>query len=213
MKSRTWMILASIAVIALAVTAFYVSSNSHDVGITIKTNGTAITAVDMTSFSIIPSSMRSEIWQTSGNDLNDDKSTVDSFKSDIKAIAKKYNCTASVKIESQFGVDQLPMPASVKGTSMVPTLQDGQSIILLKTTDLKVGEIVVARHPTYGLIVKRLAAINGSQVYLRSDNRQIEVIGTKTVVENGRSEVLTIEKTPLDTWLPKENVVGVVKVY
>ena len=105
------------------------------------------------------------------------------------------------------------MPASVKGTSMVPTLQDGQSIILLKTTDLKVGEIVVARHPTYGLIVKRLAAINGSQVYLKSDNRQIEVIGTQTVVENGRSEVLTIEKTPLDTWLPKENVVGVVKVY
>jgi signal peptidase I len=213
MKSRTWMLLASIAVIALVVTAFYVSSNSHDVGITIKTNGTAITAVDMTSFSIIPSSMRSEIWQTSENDLNDDKSTVDSFKSDIETIAKKYNCTASVKIESQFGVDQLPMPASVKGTSMVPTLQDGQSIILLKTTDLKVGEIVVARHPTYGLIVKRLAAINGSQVYLRSDNRQIEVIGTQTVVENGRSEVLTIEKTPLDTWLPKENVVGVVKVY
>ena len=65
MKSRTWMLLASIAVIALVVTAFYVSSNSHDVGITIKTNGTAITAVDMTSFSIIPSSMRSEIWQTS----------------------------------------------------------------------------------------------------------------------------------------------------
>ncbi|MCE7697799.1 MAG: S26 family signal peptidase, partial [Methanobacterium paludis] len=59
----------------------------------------------------------------------------------------------------------------------------------------------------------RLAAINGSQVYLRSDNRQIEVIGTRTVVENGHSEVLTIEKTPLDTWLPKENVIGVVKVY
>ena len=212
MKSRT-LIIASIAIIAVIATAFYINSNLNEVGITIKTNGTSITAVDTTSFSIIPSSMRSQLWQTSEDDLKDDTSTVDSFKSDIKTIAKKYNYTASVRIESQFGTDQLPMPANVKGTSMVPTLKDGQNIILLKTTDLKVGEIVVARHPTYGLIVKRLAAINGSQVYLRSDNRQIEIVGTQTVVQNGKTEVLTIEKTPLDTWLPRENVIGVVKVY
>ena len=212
MKSRT-LIIASIAIIAVIATAFYINSNLNEVGITIKTNGTSITAVDTTSFSIIPSSMRSQLWQTSEDDLKDDTSTVDSFKSDIKTIAKKYNYTASVRIESQFGTDQLPMPANVKGTSMVPTLKDGQNIILLKTTDLKVGEIVVARHPTYGLIVKRLAAINGSQVYLRSDNRQIEIVGTQTVVQNGKTEVLPIEKTPLDTWLPRENVIGVVKVY
>ncbi len=212
MKSRTW-IIAVIAIIAVVAAAFYVNANLNEVGITIKTNGTNITAVDTTSFSFISSSMKHDLWQTSDDDLKDDKSTADSFKSDIKAVAQKYNYTASVKIESQFGTDQLPMPANVKGTSMVPTLKDGQDIILLKTTDLKVGEIVVARHPTYGLIVKRLAAINGSQVYLRSDNRQIEIVGTQTVVQNGKTEVLTIEKTPLDTWLPRENVVGVVKIY
>ena len=46
------------------------------------------------------------------------------------------------------------MPATVKGTSMVPTLTDGQNIVVLKTTDFKVGDIVVAHHPDYNLDCK-----------------------------------------------------------
>jgi hypothetical protein len=61
--------------------------------------------------------------------------------------------------------------------------------------------------------VKRVAQIDGDQVYLKSDNRQTEIIGTETRMVNGMEEVVTIEKTPLDAWLPKKNVVGVVKVY
>ena len=105
------------------------------------------------------------------------------------------------------------MAAKVKGTSMVPTLKDGQSILVLKTNNLKVGDIVVAIHPTYGLIVKRLSIIEGNQVYLTSDNKNIEITNTQTTLPNGLVETVTVEKTPLNTWIQKTNVIGVVKVY
>jgi signal peptidase I len=157
--------------------------------------------------------MKEEIKNKAEEDVQSDNSTVASIKADLKAIAAKYNYNAEVKIVSQFGNDQLPMPASVNGTSMVPTLKDGQDIVVLKTTDLKVGDIVVATHPTYGLIVKRLTEINGTQVYLKSDNRKIEVTTTQMNIGNGIIETVTVEKIPLDTWLPIQNVIGVVKVY
>ncbi len=134
-------------------------------------------------------------------------------KADIKSIASNYNYNANVKIVSQFGTDQLPMPATVRGTSMIPTLQDGQEIIIVKTNNLKVGDIVVAVHPTYGLIVKRLSIINSTQVYLTSDNKNVEVVNTETTLPNGTIETVTVQKTPLNTWLPTANVIGVVKVY
>ena len=84
---------------------------------------------------------------------------------------------------------------------------------MLKTDQFQVNDLVVAVHPDYGLIVKRVAEIDGDQVYLKSDNRETEIVGTESRVVNGVEEVVTIEKTPLDAWLPKENVVGVVKVY
>jgi SOS-response transcriptional repressor LexA len=105
------------------------------------------------------------------------------------------------------------MPATVSGTSMVPTLKDGQSIIVLKTKDYKVDNIVVATHPTYGLIVKRLKKIEANRVYLMSDNRNVEYYTTEKNLGNGLVEIDTYKKTSLDTWVPRENVVGVVKIY
>lgn len=144
--------------------------------------------------------MKKEMEEQALIDLYDDTSTVDSLKNDMKEIAQKYNYNITVKIDSEFGTDQLPMPATVKGTSMVPTLQDGQELVVLKTRDFKVGDIVVARHPTHGLIVKRLARIEGNMVFLMSDNREVTV--TDNVITRG-----------LDTWLPIDDVVGVVKNY
>ena len=96
---------------------------------------------------------------------------------------------------------------------MVPTLQDGQEITVVKTNNLNVGDIVVAVHPTYGLIVKRLSIIDGTQVYLTSDNKNVEVVNTEKNLPNGTVETITVQKTPLNTWIPTENVIGVVKVY
>ncbi|HTX61249.1 MAG TPA: S24/S26 family peptidase [Methanobacterium sp.] len=202
MKLRNILFIALFILLVAVSTSFILSEQSHNLEIVVKTNGTDV-QIQPTSnlfFTYIPPSMKNEMEQQAINDVYDDKTTVDSLKSDMKNIAEKYNYTVTVKVESQFGTDQLPMPATVKGTSMLPTLHEGQDLIVLKTSDFKVGDIVVARHPQYGLIVKRVAQINGDQVYLMSDNRQVIVEGN--MISKG-----------LDTWLPISDVVGVVKQY
>jgi len=182
---------------------------SNNVGITLNTNGTNVSVKSSSFLSNPPSQMMADMEKKALNDVENPNSTVTSVKSDMQAIAKNYNYTVNVTITSQFGTDQLPMPAQVSGTSMVPTLQDGQSIIVLKTKDYKVGDIVVATHPTYGMIVKRLSKIEGNKVYLTSDNKNVEV----STVQLSNGAVETITKTPLNTWLPRDNIIGVVKVY
>lgn len=194
--------MALLVLVAVTSTAYIFSEHSNNVEITLKTNGTyvQVQASSLPFFSRIPETMRIEMEKKALNDVYNDTSTVDSLKNDMKEIARSYNYNITVKIDSQFGTDQLPMPATVEGTSMLPTLQDGQELVVLKTRSFKVGDIVVARHPTYGLIVKRLAQIKGDQVYLMSDNR--DVIVTGNVITKG-----------LDTWIPIDDVVGVVKNY
>lgn len=200
MKLRNIIIIVLFLLVAASSAAFIFSEQSHNLEITLKTNGTdvQIQTSSIPFFTSIPGSMKHEMEQKAINDIYEDSSTVDSIKGDMKDIAHNYNYNITVKIVSQYGTDQLPMPATVKGTSMQPTLHEGQELIVLKTKDLKVGEIVVARHPSYGLIVKRLTQIKGDEVYLMSDNR--EVIVKDNMITKG-----------LDTWLPTDDVVGVVE--
>ena len=131
----------------------------------------------------------------------------------MKTIAKKYNFTANVTLTSQFGTDQLPFLAVVSGTSMVPTLRDSQEVIALKTKNIAVGNIVISRHPTYGLIIKRVATIQNNKVYLKSDNRQIVNYIKETTLSDGVVKISNITITPLDTWRSINDIVGVVKTY
>lgn len=213
MKLRTGVIIGLLVLVAVAGSAFFLSANHNTTEIIIDTNGTEVSIQSPYSWLFpVPKAMTNEMKTKALVDVEDEDSSLGSIQTDMQNIASKYNYTVSVKVKSQFGENQLPMPATVRGTSMVPTLQDGQDIVVQKTSDFKVGDIVVARHPEYHLIVKRVSQINGSQVYLTSDNHNVEV-SSETRVVNGVSQVVTIQKTPLNTWLPKTNVIGVVKVY
>jgi len=212
LKTRSWLIIGIIIIGIIASSAFYITQGMSNVDITLKTDGTSVD-VQASSLFETPPQMTAEMERKAMEDIQDPHSSVESIKKDLSAIAKKYNYTADVTIKSQFGTDQLPMPATVSGTSMVPTLQDGQDIIVLKTKNIKVEDIVVAFHPDYGMIVKRLKKIEGNRVYLMSDNRQVEVYTTETPLPDGAVEIQTIKKTPLDTWLSKDKVIGVVKEY
>jgi len=213
MRLINWLILGFVVLI-LAATTIYSGLGTNNISVVVDTNGNS-TDVNYQSIlaGSLPQGMVKEIKNKAFEDVQSSNSTVDMVKADIKSIASNYNYNANVKIVSQFGTDQLPMPATVRGTSMVPTLQDGQEIIIVKTNNLKVGDIVVAVHPTYGLIVKRLSIINSTQVYLTSDNKNVEVVNTETTLPNSTIETVTVQKTPLNTWLPTANVIGVVKVY
>lgn len=210
MRLKTGLIISLLVLVALIGSTSYLIANQHNIGITIETNGTEV-SVYSTSWFHVPETMMEEMSVKALADVEDPNSSLDSIQANMQNIASKYNYTVEVKISSQFGEDQLPMPATVKGTSMVPTLNDGQSIMVLKTADFKVGDIVVAHHPDYKLIVKRVGKINGDQVYLESDNKKVEIIQSQVSFENGMKKVVTIQKTPLNTWVPRSNVIGVVK--
>ena len=210
MKLRSWLAIGIIIIGIIVATSFYTSHGTNNVGITIKTNGTGDTTQiyfnPSLSLNSPPSEMKNEIVETALEGVDSYNSTADSIKTDINNIAKKYGYAASVTIISQFGTDQLPMLFQVNGTSMVPTLQNGQNIMVLKTKDFQINDLVVAYYPPYNcLIVKRLTQINGDQVYLKADNTHV----TTVPLGNGMVEI----DTPLSTWDSRENVIGVVKVY
>ncbi|MDI9617476.1 S24 family peptidase [Methanothermobacter sp.] len=186
--------------------AFYYNEKAHSVDIKIKTDGVNITVeADTIFFQKTPPEMEQKIGEYIADVINDPDSTVETIKANVTEIARSYGYSkVDVTIESQFGVDQLPMPAVVSGDSMYPTLRDGQELIVLKTDDYKVGDIVIAKHPEYGLIVKRVGKIEPTRVYLMSDNKKVERIYTPTSV---------IVRTPLNTWVPRSAIVGVVKEY
>lgn len=235
MKSKTAIIIgAIILIIAAASASTFLPGQSHDtiqnssiqqqsapkveqneIGITVKTDGktVAVQATSVPADTKVPAKMIAEMKNKSYNDIQSDSSTSNSLKADMQKIAAKYNFTANVILTSQFGTNQLPFLAIVSGTSMVPTLKDGQEVIALKTKNIKVGDIVISRHPTYGLIVKRVATIENNKVYLKSDNRKIVNYIKETNLSNGIVEISNITKTPVDTWRSINDIVGVVKVY
>jgi len=212
LKSRTWIIIGLIILGVMATSAVYITQSMNSISVTIETNGSDVTVKTSSLFGT-PEQITAEMQQKALEQIIEPNSTVESIGNDMKVIAKKYNYTATVTIVSQFGTNQLPMPATVSGRSMVPTLQDGQEIIALKTTDYKVDDIVVAMHPDHGMIVKRLKKIEANRVYLMSDNRNVEYVTTEKDLGNGLVEIYTYKRVPLDAWLPHENIVGVVKIY
>ena len=108
---------------------------------------------------------------------------------------------AEINIDSSIGKNQVPVSVKVSGTSMLPTLQDGQILLLNKTHDIQVGDIVVANSSEYGGIIKRVGDINGDSIYLISDNKNIsyEVI-------NGR----LYEIKGITTWVDISDINGVI---
>ena len=127
------------------------------------------------------------------------------MKKGIKGIAEGYGISdADIHIESQFGEDALPMFCKVEGTSMIPTFQDGEYVMIEKTDNFSVGDCVVANVDDYGRVIKRVSKINGNKVYLTSDNKNIsyEVHGNYIYKIEG-----------LKAWTDRENIVGVVRIH
>ena len=149
--------------------------------------------------------MENEILNYSMKEMNSVNSNTSTFKHGISKITEKYGFTnTNIHINSQFGKDQLPLLVIVDGTSMVPTLQDGEEVIVHKTKNIKVGDIVVAKDSEYGLLIKRVGIISGNQVFLSADNKEII-----TLFENGTYyQIKSVEK-----WTNASNIVGVAKIF
>jgi hypothetical protein len=149
--------------------------------------------------------MNSEICDLALYVMNDSNSDINTLRDGINNICNKYGLNnAKIKIDSSIGENQIPVIVHVDGTSMLPTLQDGQTVLINKTHDVNVGDIVVANSDEYGGIIKRVDNINGNSIHLVSDNKNIsyELINGKIYQLKG-----------ISTWVDISDISGVAIEY
>jgi len=191
-------------VLSVVGTASY--SFSNDITINIELDGENVTVSSLAfPFGKDIRSMENEIADYSLKEMNNVNSDVSSLRNGIFKIAERYGYTnINIEIKSQFGKNKLPMVLVVEGWSMYPTVDDGEEIIIEKTNNFNVGDIVIARDLEYGLLIKRVGNISGDRVFLSSDNND-----TVTILENGT----TLNMVPVEKWTDASNIVGVVRIF
>jgi hypothetical protein len=76
--------------------------------------------------------------------MNDTTTDFSDYENGVKDICSKYGLDdAEINVDSSIGKNQIPVVVNVDGTSMLPTLQDGQKVLVNKSHDIDVGDIVV----------------------------------------------------------------------
>lgn len=149
--------------------------------------------------------MNSEICEYTVEAMNDTDSNITTLKEGINFICSEYGLkNPKISIDSSIGKNQIPVIVYVDGTSMFPTLQDGQKALLNKSKDIHVGDIVVADSDEYGGIIKRVGDIEGNKIYLVSDNKNVSYS-----YENG----ILYKVKGITTWVDISDINGVVISY
>lgn len=149
--------------------------------------------------------LSNEILSYLNKNLHNSSINVSTIKENIGEICYSYGLSdCTVNIDSFIGPDQIPLIFWAHGTSMLPTIHDGQYILVNKTHDIHVGDIVDVSSIEHGEICKRVAKIDGNNVYVVSDNKNItyEIIGDKIYESKG-----------LCTWVDISEIEGVVIEY
>jgi phage repressor protein C with HTH and peptisase S24 domain len=162
--------------------------------------------VETTTFSDIDKHrLNKEICNYTLDVMNNTNTSISSYRHGIEDICRQYGLeNVKINIESSIGPNQIPILVTVDGTSMLPTLQDGQTVLLNKTHDIHVGDIVVAESDEYGGIIKRVDQIKGNEVHLISDNK-----GISYEYING----VLYEVSGITTWVDISDINGVVIRY
>ena len=162
--------------------------------------------VETTTFSDIDKHrLNKEICNYTLDVMNNTNTSISSYRHGIEDICRQCGLeNVKINIESSIGPNQIPIIVTVDGTSMLPTLQDGQTVLLNKTHDIHVGDIVVAESDEYGGIIKRVDQIKGNEVHLISDNK-----GISYEYING----VLYEVSGITTWVDISDINGVVIRY
>ena len=196
-------IILALAILILIIFSgiLFLGENSVDIYI----DGENISVETVTFSDIDKHALNIEICDYTLNVMNDTTTDIESYKSHVKDICSKYGLEkVKIKVDSVIGPDQIPVIIQVDGTSMLPTLIDGQTAMFNKTHDVHVGDIVVADSPEYGGIIKRVDKINQDNIHLVSDNKQVSY----EYINGDLYEIKGIE-----TWVQTSNINGVVIRY
>lgn len=195
-------ILASIILILIVLLAFtFIGKESVDV----YNDGENVTVTTHTLSNINTENLNSEICDYTIDIMNDTYTNITTYENGLRDICSKYGLEdIEINVDSSIGKDQIPVIVTVDGTSMMPTLQDGQTVLINKSHDVNVGDIVVANSDEYGGIIKRVDEINGDNVHLVSDNKEISYEYINGVL---------YELKGISTWVDISDINGVVIRY
>lgn len=195
-------ILALIVIIIICFLAFnFLGNDSVDIYI----DGENISVTTYTLSGIDTQQLNRDICDYTINVMNDTTTDITTYKSKISAICSHYGMDdVEINVDSSIGKNQIPVIVTVDGTSMLPTLQDGQNVLINKSHDIKVGDMVVANSDEYGGIIKRVDDINADSIHLVSDNKNISYEYINGVL---------YEIKGISTWVDISDVGGVVIDY
>ena len=195
-------IMALIILILLVFGAFILfGGNTVDVYL----DGENVTVNTHTFSNADTKSMNAEICDVASEAMNDTSSNAATLKEDIKDICSHYGMDdVEITVDSTLGENQIPILVYVDGTSMLPTLQDGQTVLVNKTHNVNVGDIVVAESDEYGGIIKRVDEIDGNSIHLSSDNKEVSYENINGVI---------YEIKGINTWVDISDINGVVIAY
>lgn len=164
-------ILALIILFLIAFFAFnFLGEDSVDIyidgeNVSVTTHSLSGTDID---------SLNKEICDYTLEVMDDTNSNISTYKNGIKKICSNYGLDdVEINVDSSIGKNQIPIIVNVDGTSMLPTLKDGQTVLINKSHEVNVGDIVVAESDEYGGIIKRVDEVNGNSIHLVSDNKDI----------------------------------------
>ena len=197
MAKRIILILIILIVIAVFFIYFNVN-NSVNVYLDGENISVKTTAIENGNIDEI----NNEIINLTSDIMNNTSSNITTLKEGIYQICYNNGIeNPKITIDSSIGKNQIPVIVKVEGKSMLPTLKSGQKVLINKTHDLHVGDIVTANSKNYGPIIKRVEQIDGSQVHLVSDNKNI----TYEYINN---ELYKVEG--VRTWVDISDINGVV---
>ncbi len=195
-------ILALIILVLIAFLAFnYLGTDTVD----IYNDGENVSVTTHSISGVDTESLNKELCDYTINIMNDTTTDFSDYENGVKDICSKYGLDdAEINVDSSIGKNQIPVVVNVDGTSMLPTLQDGQKVLVNKSHDIDVGDIVVAESDEYGGIIKRVDAIEGDSIHLVSDNKDVSYEYINGVL---------YEIKGISTWVDISDIGGVVIQY
>lgn len=205
MKKKIKAVLILIIIIIIIGGFVLINYYSDSCEIIVKTNGNEVE----TTVVSLPFHNKEKLSRECGDytvhSISEYESNIYTLKGNLTSIANRNNYThVKVSVYSQFGEGIVPFISQVKGTSMEPTYHNNQIIVVEKTGNITVGDVVVAYTSEYGPIIKRVSEIRGNEVYLTSDNKNI-------TIEYIDGEEYTLRG--LNTWTSKSNIIGIAHPY
>ena len=187
-------------IIIIVILAIFLTHESNSINVYIDGENVTTSTQGVNS-----DELNEEICDYTLQSMNSPNTNIDTLKSGIEDICLKYDInTTNIQIDSTIGENSIPVIFQVDGTSMLPTLQDGQDVLVNKTQDVNVGDIVVANSTEYGNIIKRVDQVNGNQIHLVSDNKNVEY-------QEINGEIY--ETKGITTWVDSSDIYGVVIKY